>query len=67
MTCIICAKPCRVVRHEFVTGNLPGRPAWTIDAPLYFQATPDGRSLAAAFCGSACSVSHSARKGPIDG
>jgi hypothetical protein len=57
MTCSICHKPVTPIDHPFFIGT-PRSPSerWTITAPLYFRATPDGREMAKGFCGTECAV-----------
>lgn len=58
MKCGWCGKDCETERHDFFVGT-PERPSerWTITAPRYFKAAPDGRSCEAGFCGPSCATS----------
>lgn len=64
MTCAVCGVTVQTETNHFIEGlpltswisvhgDRPHQPTqeWTVEAPMYYQPTPDFRGVIAAFCG----------------
>jgi hypothetical protein len=54
--CFLCGARVGTITHEFVVGNLPGKPAWTVEAPMYWAASGEGPGTVRPFCSPRCAT-----------